>query len=101
MDIEKIKYSKCPHCKKYGISAFRGISRNTTFVETCKYCGRRYRVNPALAFILTIVIAAAVCGIYFIVDTFFSIHIPNWVLGLLVGLSFLFSERYWPVDEDK
>lgn len=40
MDLEKIKYSKCPNCKKYGISALRGIGRASTSTVTCKYCGK-------------------------------------------------------------
>ena len=43
MDLEKIKYSKCPNCKKYGISANRGIHYHHTSVEICKYCGKNLR----------------------------------------------------------
>ena len=52
MNFEKLKYSKCPHCKKYGIGVMRGVGKTTTYVETCKYCGKKYRVNWALAFLL-------------------------------------------------
>lgn len=100
MDLEKIKYSKCPNCKKYGISALRGIGRASTSTVTCKYCGKKFRVNSALAFFLTIAIVFACCSVSAMLNIL-SIHIPALIVGILAGISVLFSQRYWPMEEEK
>ena len=100
MNFEKLKYSKCPHCKKYGISASRGISRASTYTVSCKYCGKKFRVNSALAFLLTIAIVFIYYSIYALLNIL-SINIPVLIIGILAGISVLFSERYWPMEEEK
>ena len=100
MDIEKFKYSKCPNCKKYGISALRGIGRASTSTVTCKYCGKKFRVNSALALILTVLIIIIGCTVSVIADLF-NVRISGWTWGILFGIFILISERYWPMEEEK
>lgn len=101
MNMEKIKYSKCPNCKKYGISALRGIGRASTSVVTCKYCGKKYRVNSALALVLTVFIIIIGCTVSIIITDLLKVRISGWILGILFGIFTLFSERYWPMEEEK
>lgn len=100
MDIEKIKYSKCPNCKKYGINANRGIRYHYTDVETCKYCGKKFRVNSALAFILKCFVPLIYGGICLIINTYIF-EVPFWVIGMIGIILFLFVERICPMEEVK
>ena len=104
MDMEKFKYSKCPHCKKYGIGAFRGISHTTNYDQTCKYCGKIYVFNWALSFILKIIITAFFGGIGFIINTYIKnvpIILLTVVLTILAVFSFYLIVRICPMEEVK
>ena len=57
-------------------------------------------MNSALAFLLTIAIVFAYYGIYVLLNIL-SISIPVLIVGILAGISVLFSERYWPMEEEK
>ena len=100
MDIEKIKYSKCPHCKKYGIGAFRGIGIHLTYVETCRYCGKKFQVNWALAFILSASIPIIEGIICLIINTYI-IKIPMWIAIILLMISYYLVVRVCPMEEVK
>ncbi len=100
MNFEKLKYSKCPHCKKYGIGVMRGVGKTTTYVETCKYCGKKYRVNWALAFLLKIFIPCICYGICLIINTYI-IKIPTWIIMVVCVISCLFVFRICPMEEEK
>lgn len=102
--MEKLKYSKCPHCKKYGISALRGISRASTYTVTCKYCKRKYKMNWALSFIIKISILFFYGVIGFIINTCFSkisVELVVSILTLLAIISFCFIIRICPMEEEK
>ena len=100
MNMEKIKYSKCPNCKKYGINANRGIHFHHTSVETCKYCGKKFKVNSALAFLLKCFFAL-VCGFFFLIINTYIIQVPFWIIGILSVFVYLLVERICPMEEEK
>ena len=100
MNMEKLKCSKCPNCKKYGIGVSRGIGLHSTYVETCRYCGKKYKVNWALAFILKIFIPLVWVSIMLIIDTYF-VNISEWLV-ILFGLLILYLIiRICPMEEVK
>ena len=100
MNFEKLKYSKCPHCKKYGISASRGIQYHYTSVEICKYCGKKYRVNWALAFLLKCLFAFIYGGFFLIINTYI-IQVPLWIIGISGAFLYLIIRRICPMEEEK
>lgn len=100
MHMEKLKYSKCPNCKKYGMDIFRGIGIHSTYVETCRYCGKKYQVNWALAFLIKLFVPLIWVGIMLIINTYF-INISEWVVVLFGLLIFYLIIRICPMEEVK
>ena len=104
MNLEKLKYSKCPHCKKYGIKALRGVGYHSNYEQTCLYCKKRYRMNWALSFLLKISILSFYGIIGFIINKYFS-KIPTEVVAIILTLlaiaSFYFIIRICPMEEEK
>ncbi len=58
--FENLFYSKCPKCKKHGIKAFNKMAGNHNPMLTCKYCGKKYSMNMALAIIVKVGIASVI-----------------------------------------
>ena len=104
MNFEKLKYSKCPHCKKYGIKALRGVGYNSNHEQTCLYCKKRYRMNWALSFLLKISILCFYGIMGLIIHTYFSkisTELVVIILTLLAIASFYFIIRICPMEEVK
>lgn len=100
MNMEKLKYSKCPNCKKYGIGVSRGIRYHYTKVETCQYCGKKYQVNWALAFILNISIPI-IWGVICLLINTYLIEIPFWIIIILFLCIYYLIIRICPMEEVK
>ncbi len=98
MFFEKIKYSKCPNCKKHGISSFCKTGYKYSPKLVCKCCGTKYRVNFALSSIIKLFIAFLI-GIIANIFNRYVYEIPFWiwiVLGLfLLGL----YEYFTPLEK--
>ena len=81
VNIERIKYSKCPNCGNYGIDAVKTYTKyNPTL--TCKYCGCKFIVNRAMTIFvyIIIVIATGSVGGYFKYNVF---DIPSWLIAII------------------
>lgn len=98
MDVEKLKYSKCPHCRKYGIKANRGIYRNHTFPIRCKHCGKFFQVNSALSFFNRVTSILLPTIILFIIDkNLFHIHYA--AIMVIAYLIYVICLRFYPMEE--
>ncbi len=93
MALEKIKYSKCPACKKHGIRAFFKSGKYTCKL-TCKYCSKRFKINIALNTLVNIFVAILVGLIAFIVD-----QIPIWFLLIIALFLLLCFDYFAPLEE--
>jgi hypothetical protein len=100
MNFEKIKYSKCPGCKKHGIHSFKKIYRRHNSILTCKCCGGKFQVNFALSIIVKI-IGAIVWGILASIFNKYIFFIPIWIWFLTFIVAFLLFEYFAPLEEVK
>ena len=93
MNIEKLRYSKCPACKKHGIPAFSKLGR-WTYTVKCKYCHKKFKVNSVLAYIVKLGGAIGV-GLF----CRFVASFPFW-LACVIGILMLFLFEYFaPLEE--
>ena len=98
INFEKIKYSKCPSCKKHGIPAFRKIGHRYNPAVTCRYCGKEFSVNIVLSIFMKIAIGVLVGSIAFAVKTYlFEVPFLIWII-LMLCLWFL-CEYFVPLEE--
>ena len=100
MSFEKIKYSKCPNCKKHGIPAFSKLSRVYNPDVQCCYCKKIYSVNIALSKLVGISIAFLV-GIIGNIFNKYVTPIPFFVWVLPIIFLYLLFEYYAPLEEAK
>lgn len=104
MNIEKIKYSKCPYCKRYGIKALRGIGLNSNYQVKCRYCNKKYRFNWALSFILKICLIVFWGVVGLVVNKHLkvsSMGLMAIVFGSIAIVSFCIIIRFCPIEEEK
>ena len=98
MNFEKITHSKCPHCKKHGISAFFKTSYKHNPVIRCKYCGKKFKVNRAFSIIMILLIVLVV-GISARIINENWFHIPLWLVCIIVILLFLISYYFAQLED--
>ena len=97
MSLEKIKYSKCPSCKKHGIRAFFKSGKHT-YKLTCRYCSKRFKINIVLNTFVNIFIAIFVAVIALIVNKHI-IPMPSWFwMGMAIILLLCF-DYFAPLEE--
>lgn len=96
MNLEKLKNSKCPHCKQYGIKAFGKIGYRTNRTIVCGCCGKQYKVNWALSFVGKILIAVllGLCA-----NWVKPIGVPFWVWCILLITAYGVFEYFVPMEE--
>ena len=97
MNLQKIKYSKCPSCKKYGIRAFFKSGRYT-YKLTCKYCKKKFKINIALNTLVTLTIAIVLASIFYYLKKNF-VEIPLWVGGVFAAILLLIFDYFAPLEE--
>ena len=97
MRLEKIKYSRCPSCKKHGIRAFFK-SGKYTYKLTCKYCSKRFKINIALNTFMNIFIAVFVGVVSFVVNKYITI-IPLWIWLSIAIILLLCFDYFAPLEE--
>ena len=100
MHFEKLIYSKCPRCKKYGIEAMKGIGYRTNYDIQCRFCKRIYRVNMASSFLYIIVNLLALL-VFLGVIHIFDLSIPTNVIVVLCLIVYCFFLRFLPLEEKK
>ena len=97
MSLEKIKYSKCPTCKKHGIRAFLK-SGKYTYKLTCKYCSKKFKVNIVLNTFVNILIAIFVGSMAFMINKYI-VSMPLWLfMGIAIVLLLCF-DYFAPLEE--
>lgn len=95
MNLEKLKFSTCPNCKKHGLPAFMKIGRRRNYILTCKYCGKKYQVNIALSIFFKISTAIGIAGLAVLIWS----EIPLWIPTVIWVCLFLVFEYYAPIEE--
>lgn len=99
LDWNKIKYSKCPNCKKHSISAFTKVYHKgrspiaTAGIIECENCGKQYITNNflvVLAQIAMLILAIVLCWL---------LHFPIWAGVILPIFLFLIFEYFLPLKE--
>ena len=100
MHMEKLKYSKCPNCKKYGIGVSRGIRYHHTKVETCRYCGKKYQVNYVF---INKQIIPQITGIeiFIVKANAYIMEIPFWIIIITFLCIYYLIIRICPMEEVK
>ena len=93
----KILYSKCPSCKKHGLKAFNKMAGMHNPILTCKYCGKKFSMNMALAIIVKIGIPVFVGIIALIFNNI--IRIPFWIYCVIGIILLLLFEYFAPLEE--
>lgn len=99
MNVEKIKYSKCPYCKKYGISASRGVGYKSNHAETCKYCKKSFKVNWAFSFVAEFAILFVGLLIYYLINKFI-IPVSIWIPIITIIAVYESTLRFYPMEEE-
>ena len=92
-NMEKIKYSKCPNCKKYGLPSFFRLSRTSTTKVSCKYCEKVYRINIFIGVFIraAMVIFACFLGHYNV--------LPDPLIIVVAGFLLLILGYFAPMQE--
>ena len=101
MNFEKIKYSKCPNCKKYGINSSGKIGIRVCIPVKCKYCKKIFVINSALRIIILIFSALVGGGLAAFIQRFFdeSSKFPE-IIGLFVAIVVSFiCEHFAKLEE--
>lgn len=97
METNKIKNSKCPHCKKYGLPFYKTSYKYNPII-ICKYCGKKFKVNRALSLTALILLAIFMgVGIRIINENIFDI--PMWVCYFLYVALWLAFQYFAPLEE--
>lgn len=98
MNINKIIYSKCPHCKQHGISLFKtGYKYNP--ILTCKYCGKKFKVNRVL-YLFVLLLWCIFLGISYRLKDQFWPNIPYWISWIYSVIPLLLFEYFAPLEEE-
>ena len=97
MKFENIKYSKCPNCKKHGISFYKTGHKYNPII-CCKFCGKKFRVNRALS-MTVIVLLAVLGGVAFREIKEIYPSIPTWTCYALYSFLWLAFEYFAPLEE--
>ena len=99
MNFKKIKYSKCPACKKHGIFAFNKIGHRYNRIVECHYCKKTFSVNIALSITMKIVIPLFVGIIALIVNTYIA-KIPFLIWAIMILVLWFLFEYFAPLSSD-
>lgn len=97
MKISHITNSKCPCCKKYGLPFYKTNYKYNPVV-TCKFCGKKFKVNRALSLTVIILLAfSVVVGFKKVNDYIFNF--PEWTI-YFIGLALWHVFEYFaPLEE--
>jgi hypothetical protein len=97
MTLEQLKYSKCPSCKKHGITAFFKSGRYT-YKLTCKHCSKKFKINSALNVFAHIGIGIFV-GLIAVFVNDYIIPVPLWFWGIVVIALLGCFQYFAPLEE--
>lgn len=96
--IQKIMYSRCPGCKKYGIFAFNKIGHRYNRNIECKYCKKKYSVNIALSIAMKIAIPVLIGIIGLLINTY-VVYVPLLMWGIIILIVWGVFEYFAPLEE--
>lgn len=98
MDLKKLKYSKCPKCHKHGIPALKKFGHMYNPTVKCKFCECTFSANFALSTIVKIAIPIAIALIGSFIKNW--IHIPFWLLCIIILVCYYLIEYFSPLEEE-
>lgn len=93
MKENKFLYSKCPNCKRHGITAFL-----KTYELRCKYCGTLFRTYRSIRRILIVFVALIVGVLGYIIKNYVC-DIPLAVFFVVAVIAVLVVGYFEPVYE--
>ena len=94
---EKLKYSKCPNCNKYGLLAWGKTSRGRSPIIACEFCHEKFRINYALS----VVAIFSIPLLWAFLARFLNANgvlIPNFFYFLMCLISFSVFEYFAPLE---
>ncbi len=97
MTLEQLKYSKCPSCKKHGITAFFKSGRYTHKL-TCKHCSKKFKINSALNVFAHIGIGIFV-GLIAVFVNEYIVPTPVWFWIPAIIILLLCFQYFAPLEE--
>ena len=97
MTLEQLKYSKCPSCKKHGITAFFKSGRYT-YKLTCKHCSKKFKINSVLNYVVKIGIAISVGLLAAFVNEYIA-PTPLWFWIPAIIVLLLCFQYFAPLEE--
>lgn len=94
MKLEKLLYSKCPHCKKHGIPALK-TARFHQPTLTCKKCGSKYKANGILSMLLIISVPFL---LFLFSNIIFDINFNDIFIVIIMAMSIFIIEYFLPIE---
>ena len=95
MKENKWLYSKCPHCKRHGITAFF-----KPYELRCKYCGTLFRTNRYIFRILLVFVGLIVGALGYVIKNYVY-DMPLGVLYIIAVIPILAALYFEPIYEVK
>ena len=95
---EKLKYSKCPCCKKYGIHAYPKKSGFRFHKLKCRFCKETVQINGPLYwfdFALTLIVM-------FIIEMMITVSlvvVPWWMMLISVLCAIFLTDYFAPLKK--
>ena len=99
MKLEQLTHSKCPNCKKHGISAFFKWGKTSSSTLRCKYCDKQYKVPEIIR--LFIIFGSAFFAFVICKSLSAFVTVPNWAYYVLGLLLYFIGEYFAPLEEKK
>lgn len=95
--LKKILYSKCPHCREHGIAAFGKYGKRGSRTMQCKYCNKKFKINPALGIIIIVGSMLIGIGLITLISTYLF-SAPGWIGGMIAILCWMLGEYFAPLE---
>ena len=100
----KLKYQRCPNCKKYGLPAWNKTYRNHNKIHRCPYCENFYKVNIFLSTMARILLLFVICFIEISINKLFAVKISAALITLIIAIFYclmLFLLPYEKIYDDE
>lgn len=99
MSFENLFYSKCPHCRKHGIRAWKtSVGRSANRTVTCKYCKKKFYANVGWSTLATFLVLGGIGYLRIGVLDEPLATLPGWLRGLItVGVILFLALPIWYV----
>ena len=98
MNLDKLRYSKCPHCHQHGLPAFMKTVRHRGLVLTCKHCQRKFFLSR-FAYVLAMLAIAVGVELVHCLILFCGIPVPFWLTAIAAVVLILTFEYFAPLEK--